>query len=66
MRLDAPRARERERERERDRASKVTDFTAVGHVGAVFVLCSQHITHPHEPVVSAMPHLIVGIAIVSR
>ena len=31
-----------------------------GPPGAVFVLCSLHITHLHEPVVSAMPHLIVG------
>jgi predicted membrane chloride channel (bestrophin family) len=28
---------------------------------AVFVVCSQHITPSHEPVVSAMPHLIIGL-----
>ena len=66
LRLDAPSARARERSGLGPTASKVTDSTAFGHAGAVFVLCSQHITHPHEPVVSAMPHLIVGIAIVSR
>eukprot|EP00964_Phaeocystis_antarctica_P142310 scaffold107564_cov34-Phaeocystis_antarctica.AAC.1 len=68
LRLDAPRAREREigPRCSGSPPSEVTDSTAFGHAGAVFVLCSQHTTHPHEPVVSVMPHLIVGIAIVKK
>jgi len=51
----------------RDLSLKWVSAEVVGHSllasslsCAVFVLCSQHTTHPHEPVVSAMPHLIVG------
>ena len=39
----------------------MTDCTVFGHAGAVFLLCSQYITHPQEPVVSAMPHLVIGL-----